>query len=241
MIEKRCKTLATQFSDARQAYELDQRLARIQRAVADVRALRQQATQASEILTALSSRVTDPEARTGIEDAIHKAKSYRGVEDLWKHLRSDENLLGRTNHEAYNRTLRATRSATEELRRVAERTWHGHARSSISDDGPILEVFRGSNAKAVASLERLHDELFELSRTAFPSKDKIKEFDQKVKAYGCAFQSLGGDIPKAVRHALHAAASPSGAPIDLFSSDVVAWLRERNVVAAFRVKARSTP
>ena len=134
-------------------------------------------------------------------------------------------MLGRRDHEAYRKVFHATENACDKLRHAAERTWHYHANSCLQDDGPIVNVFEGTNPKTVADLRRLHSELLDLRRVASPSRAQIEQFDRKVAVYRAAFQSLGGDIPKDVRVALHAAAS-GGAPIHLFSSDVVAWLRE---------------
>ena len=241
MIEDRCRTLTDQFAAAQRGYELEQRLGRVQRAVGDVKKLRQDAEQAAKILTALSSRATDPEAKAGIRRAMEAAKAHRGLAGLWKQLKDDENLLIRGNHEGYRRAFAATDKVCAGLRRYAEQAWRDHARSSLSDDGPILDVFRESNERRVAKLKHLRSELLALSRATFPSKDQIEEFDQKIECYSSAFRSLGGDVPKAVRQALQAAASSDGAPIDLFSPNVVTWLQERDVVASFRVKAKSTP
>ena len=240
MIVERCTALAAQFSAARRTYQLEERLGRIQEATDRVKALRQRAEKASEILTTLSSRATDPDARAVVEEALRIVEAHRELASLWKQLKSDENLLGRRDHEAYRKVFHATENACDKLRHAAERTWHYHANSCLQDDGPIVNVFEGTNPKTVADLRRLHSELLDLRRVASPSRAQIEEFDRKVAVYRAAFQSLGGDIPKDVRVALQAAAS-GGAPIHLFSSDVVAWLRERGVAGSFRVIAKSAP
>ena len=242
MIEARCRTLSGKFSVARKAYELEERLDRVQGAVGSVQALRHQAEKASAILKTLSSRTTDPEARAGIANAVRITEARRGLVALWKELKRDDNLLARTKHGTYKRAFHATENACDKLKRAAEQAWRDHARSCLSHDGPILNVFRGSNPKVVASLELLRRELLTLRRATFPSPNQIKAFDQKVAAYTSAFRTLGGgDIPTPVRDALQAAASPDGAPIGLFSPYVVAWLRDYGVAESFRVTAKEAP
>ena len=99
---------------------------------------------------------------------------------------------------------------------------------------------KDSNTSTVANLKLLRQELLALSRITFPSSDQITKFDETVAAYSRAFQDLGGDIPTDVRDALQAAASPSGAPIDKFTSNVRAWLQERGLAGSFRVFSKST-
>ena len=241
MIEERCRALTGQFSVIREAYELEERLDRVQRAVDDVKAHRQRAEKASETLMTLSVRTTDPEARAGIEDAVKIAEARPGLVSLWTGLKKDGNLLARTNHETYRRAFHATAKACDKLQGAAEQTWRDYARSCLSNDGPVLDVFQGSNPSAVAKLRPLRRELLALSRIKFPSSDQVEEFDKKIAAYSRAFRNLGGDIPKDVRDALQAAASPGGAPISLFSPDVVAWLQEYGVAESFRVIAKDAP
>ena len=240
MIVQRCKTLQRQFARAQQTYELETRLSRTQQAADRVKALRKRAEKASQILMTLSSRATAPDARAAIEEAVRIVETHIELASLWQQLKGDPNLLGRRDHAAYRKAFHATENACNKLRHAAERTWHYHANSCLQDDGPILDVFEGANRKTVADLRRLHNELLDLRRVASPSRAQIAQFDEKVGAYRAAFGRLGGDVPREVRNALHAAAS-GGAPIDLFSSDVVAWLKERGVAGSFRVIAKSTP
>ena len=240
MIVERCKALEVRFSVARKRYELEERLDRVQHAVGRVETLRQQAEKASEILTTLSSRATDPEVRAGIEEAVGIAEAHRGLISLWKPLKADEHLLVRRNHEAYQKALHATENTSNNLRRAAERTWRDYTNSHLQDDRPILDVFKGTNARTVVDLTRLRRELLDVRKVAFPSRAEIERFDEKVIAYRDAFKSLGGNIPRDVRAALQAAAS-GGAPIDLFSPNVVAWLQKRGVAGSFRVIPLSAP
>ena len=241
MIVERCEALETQFLAAHRTYQLETRLSRVQQEADRVEALRQRAEEATEILTALSLRATDPEARAGIQEAVGVAGKGLGLASLWKRLRSDENLLGGKDLEAYKEAFHATAKTCDNLRRIAERTWRDHAKNCIRDDHPILDVFEGTNPKIVADLRRLSRELLELQNVTSPSLAQIERFHRKVADYRADFGGLGGDIPKDVREALQAAASGGGAPIGLFSSDVVAWLRERGVAGSFRVIAKSTP
>ena len=243
MIEARCRTLTGQFSVIREAYEFEERLERVQGAVDSVVGLRQQADRASEILRTVSERVTDPEARAAIDNAVQiAAANRRQLASLCEELKKDENLLARKNHETYKSALRATANACDGLRRAAEQAWRDHARNCLSNDGPILEVFRKSNPTAVSNLKSLRRELLATSRVTSPSSDQIAGFDERIAAYSSAFRSLsGGDVPADVRDALQAAASPGGASIDLFSSEVVDWLQEGGLAEAFRVVARSAP
>ena len=117
MIEERCRTLSGQFSVARKAYEIEERLERVQAAVGRVQTVRQQAEKASAILKTLSSRTTDPEARAGIANAVQITEAHRGLVALWKELKRDENLLARTNHKAYKRAFHATANACDGLKR----------------------------------------------------------------------------------------------------------------------------
>ena len=240
MIVERCRTLEAQFSAAQETHRLQTRLERVQRAAHRVQDIRQRAERASEILTTLSSRAMDPEAKAGIEEAIGTPGVSRELASLWQQLKSDEGLLGGKDHEAYRKAVHATEHACDRLQRAAEHGWRDHARSCLPADGPILDVFEGTNAEAVADLRNLGRELLDLRNLTSPSRAQIEEFDRRVAVYRTAFRSLGGDIPKNVREALQAAAS-GGAPIDLFSPNVVAWLRERGVVGSFRVIAKSTP
>ena len=240
MIEQRCRTLAGQFSVIREAFELEGRLERVQRAVDDVALLRRQAEGTSEALRALASRATDPEARAELEKAVTIAQANRQLARSCDELKKDENLLARKNHETYKTALRAAARACDGLRQAAEQAWRDHASSCLSEDEPILEVFRGSNPAAVSNLKSLRRELDALARLSSPSSGQIVEFDERVATYSAAFRSLGGgSIPSDVRDALQAAADPDGAPIDLFSPEVVDWLQECGVAEAFRVVARS--
>ena len=241
MIVERCRNLEIQFSVAQEAFQLETRLSRVQGQAARVKALRIQAERASKILTTLSSRVRDPEAKAGIEEAARIADVHSRLASFWKQLKSDEHLLGGKDIEPYRKAFSATEKTCRDLRRTAEQTWRDHANSCLQHDRPILDVFKGTNAKAVADLTRLRRELHDLRKVASPSRAQIERFDGKVAAYRADFRSLGGDIPKDVREALQAAAASGGAPIDLFSPDVVAWLRKRGVAGSFRVIAKSAP
>ena len=84
----------------------EERLHRVQRAVDDIKAYRQQAEGASKLLMTLSERTIDPDAVAGIEDAVKNADARRGLVSLWMELkRDDKNLLARTNHETYRKVF----------------------------------------------------------------------------------------------------------------------------------------
>ena len=239
MIVERCTKLEAQFSAAHHTYQLETRLSRVQQEADRVKALRRQSEASAAILTTLSSRATDPVAKAGIEEAARVAHLHPQLASLWERLKSDEDLLGGREFEAYKEAFHATANICNRLRSAAERTWRDHASSYVQNDHPILDVFEGSNAKAVADLRRLGRQFLVLRNVSSPSRAQIEQFDRKVAEYRAAFGRLGGDIPKDVRQALQAAAPVGGAPIDLFSPDVMAWLRERGLTGSFRVIAKS--
>ena len=239
MIVERCKDLMTKFSVAHHTYQLQTRLSRVQQEAERVKTLRQQAQAAAAILTTLSLTTTDPTITARIDEAARMAEAYPRLASLWKQLKSDQNLLGGRDFEAYKVAYYATANTCNSLRGAAERTWRDYASSCIPNDDPILEVFRGSNPEIVADLRRLGRELLTLHDITSPSRAEIEQFERKVAVYRTALQSLGGDIPENVRKALQATAAGS-ASLDLFPSDVVAWLRNRGVAGSFRVIAKST-
>ena len=241
MIVARCKELATQLSVANEAFKLQSRLERLQHEASRVESLRRRIERASEILIALSSSAVDSESKEGVKEAIAIAGGHSQLTVFWTPLEKDENLLGGRDAEAYKKAFHATKSVCENLRRVAEQAWRDHARRCLSDDGPILDVFQESNPRTVDDLRRRREELQTMVGTIAPSSDEIEEFNRKVSAYNADFRRLGGDIRKEIRDALQAAVSPGGAPIGLFSSDVMGWLQEHGVVESFRVTVRSAP
>lgn len=240
MIVERCTDLQTKFSAAHQTYRLETRLGRVQREVERVKTLRQQVETAAAILTTLSSTTGNPAVRAGIKEAARIAKKHPQLAGLWEELKSDGDLLGGKDLKAYKAAAFATANTCNSLRSAAERTWRDHASHCIQNDGPILDVFEKSNPEIVAHLRRLGRELVDLYNITAPSRAEIEKFDQTVAAYRAAFLRLGGDIRENVRKALQAAASPVGAPIHLFSPDVVAWLQKRRVIDSFRVIAKAS-
>ena len=240
MIVERCKNLEAKFAASYRTYKLDTQLSRVQQETERVRALRQQAETAAAILSTLSSRATDPLTMAGIEEGVRIAEVYPRLAILWARLKNDQDVLGGRDLGVYKEAYHATANTCSGLRSAAERTWHDHASRRIPNDDAVLDVFERSNPRIVADLRRFAGELLKLHNVTSPSRAEMEQFDRIVAAYRVAFQSLGGDIPKNVRKALQATAS-GGASLDLFSADVVAWLRKRGVVKSFRVVARFTP
>ena len=119
MIVERCEALETQFSAARRTYQLETRLSRVQQEADRVKALRQQAEEASAILMTLSTKATDPEALAGIKEAVGVAGKHDGLASLWQRLKSDENLLGGKDLEAYKEAFHATAKSCDNLQRAS--------------------------------------------------------------------------------------------------------------------------
>ena len=101
----------------------------------------------------------------------------------------------------------------------------------------VLDVLATAFPAEVLLLRQCAEKL-ELACKDLPiTQSAISEFETDVKALQDAWAQVGGgDVPVAVTSFLQAAASPSGASLDLFSDDVRSWLSNHKILTSFSIK-----
>lgn len=101
----------------------------------------------------------------------------------------------------------------------------------------VLDVLAPAFPREVRLLRQRAGKL-ELARDTLPTTaEAIGEFETDVEELQLAWAQVGGgDVPAAVTSFLQAAASHSGASLDLLSDEVRDWLTDHKILASFSIK-----
>lgn len=138
-----------------------------------------------------------------------------------------------------NRLLTALGRASTDIRSALIEVWGAHARRRLGDVEELLVLADTlSEVEGVADLAgRLRASLLNLAGTqrTVPSTSSV----ERLSAAETLLAELEGSLqPTAVRQFLTSVAH-GGAPMDLLSEDVTAWLRSHNALGSFKIVARS--
>jgi hypothetical protein len=150
--------------------------------------------------------------------------------------------LTATDDSAFSTVEHRLRSISENVLEEARAAWRDYRNARLPpDNSTVLQIFAQSHAATVKDIQSLRRRLQEKLNPTTPTADTVTEFADTIKQYDeLVGQVLGGDLPDAVQDALRQSGSFSGAPLRLFTDEVLDWLREKGIEDSFRVKAQRT-
>ena len=125
-----------------------------------------------------------------------------------------------------------------ELETEVKRAWVQYtAAKTPTTNHEVLDVLASAFPKPVARIRLLSEQL-ERDRVTLPVNAlHVENFNRKAAVLQSAWEALGGEqVPEAVLQFLKNAASPQGAPLQLFTDEVRAWLVAHDILKSFKVR-----
>lgn len=120
--------------------------------------------------------------------------------------------------------------------------WNDYLRSSRPEINDVLLDVLGSQpsfAQPVNQLRKIAEEI-EMSRDLPQEEEQIERYKQLVLQMRSIWDGIeGGAVPPDVLKFLQNAVSTTGAPLDLLTDDVKAWLGDRGVKRSFKIRLSS--
>jgi hypothetical protein len=232
MLEQRAEALVQTCRTMQERQKTMLQVAALQTKAGQLRDLREKADQAAQVISLLWGRGD----AAALHEAVDLAQRYPGL--LARHAEMEQNpeLLTGTDDEVYQEVHRQLRALAEGVLQHARDAWAAYKSEHVpGDQRDLLRAFSLSRPEVVERLGKLRARLREFGD--LPDERSLALFDATVREYRSKFVELfGEETPGDVLEALQGATSPEGASLAEFDADVLAWLRERGIENAFRVK-----
>jgi hypothetical protein len=129
------------------------------------------------------------------------------------------------------------KGAADALEKLLDAIWETHLQAIAPKLDDWLPFFQGGRFNSeITKIESLHKELDALAQS-LPGDDKIlKEAEEKSREIHRIVQKLDfGEIPPEVKKFIEQVVNSGGVSLKELNDNVLVWLREKNLLHAFRV------
>lgn len=123
------------------------------------------------------------------------------------------------------------------LEKSLEEIWKAHFKTIAPKPDDLSPFFQGGRfGNEIGKIERLHNELDVLAQS-LPADDVVlQQAVKKASEIQTLVKALDfGDIPPEVKKFIGQVGSPGGVSLGELNDKVLSWLREKNLLQAFRV------
>ena len=131
----------------------------------------------------------------------------------------------------------ALKSAADALEKSLDVIWETHLRAIAPKLDDWLPFFQGGRfGSEITKSETLHKELDALAQSLPGDAEVLKRAEEKSREIHRLVKKLDfGDIPPEVKKFIEQVANSGGVSLGELNDKVLAWLREKNLLQAFRV------
>lgn len=233
MILERCQKLSIRISEKK---KLEQSVTQIRRyrkvrdAIAQHKA---QFTQSHRVSTALrQAGVETGEVPAGVAPALTAVAAAR-----CSFLESAESIIDPVAFAAAPFTQLLT-SAANDLDAALLAAWQRHVATKVPPaNRDVLDALASAFPREVRTIRQGGERIDRLRQTVPTSGEQVQELEREAAILHQAWGQLGGgEVPAPVLTFLKAAATPTGAGLELLTEDVRTWLEEHKIVRSFGIR-----